>query len=227
MKKGNNLEFLKRWILFAEMDRSELEQVNNLLESESFNSGDTLFLEGEVGDKAFFLKKGRVKVIKSTPTGDEQILDIFQPGELFGEVVLFGIGEYPATAVAMEQLQVEALSREKFREYFNQHPKIAWGMLSIMARKLYRAQSKIRDLGQRDAKGRVATLLLDLLNNSGDFQTEQAILDINRQEMADYIGTTRETVSRTLSEFRSLKLVEMKDNRIYIKDLAGLKQWIE
>ena len=73
------------------------------------------------------MKKGRVKALKSNTEGEEQILEILQAGDVFGEVVLFGIEEYPATTVAMEDTDVLFLSRSKFKEYFYQNPESRLG----------------------------------------------------------------------------------------------------
>ena len=93
-------------------------------------------------------------------------------------------------------------------------------MLHEMAIKLRNAQSKIKNLGLRDTKGRVATLLLNLYRKHGD-ENNEFTLELNRQEMASLLGTTRETVSRTLSEFRNEGLIELDGNRVKIKDLEG------
>lgn len=224
MSMVNEYRYLKSFPLFAEMTEEELSEIHQLLEIRTYPDGKTLFFQGDRGEGVYFLKKGKIKAIKSSPDGSEQILEILQPGDVFGEVVLFGIEEYPATTVAIGEVEVSFLSIANFRNYFNENPQIGWGMLRVMALKLKRAQHKIKNLGLRDTKGRVATLLIDLLYEFGDSQ-EEIKLDINRQEMASFIGTTRETVSRTLSEFKNEGLIDIEGNKIYIRDIKGLKEW--
>ena len=166
-----------------------------------------------------------MKVIKTTEDGSEQILEILQAGDVFGEVVLFGINNYPATARTMEDIKVNFLNRDDFKEYFNKNPQIAWGMLKVMAKKLAKAQHRIENLGLRNTKGRVARLIMDLLDDFGDKQDE-FVLDISQSDLANFIGTSRETVSRTLSEFRKKDLLKMTDNKIIINDLDGLKNYL-
>ena len=221
---SEDIKYLKSYVLFSYMELKHLEEISQLLERRSYPAGSTIFYEGEEGQGVYFLKKGRVKALKSNTEGEEQILEIMQAGDVFGEVVLFGIEEYPATTVAMEDTDVLFLSRSKFKEYFYQNPEIGWGMLHEMAIKLRNAQSKIKNLGLRDTKGRVATLLLNLYRKHGD-ENNEFTLELNRQEMASLLGTTRETVSRTLSEFRNEGLIELDGNRVKIKDLDGLARW--
>lgn len=218
--------FLKKIPFFYNMVDKHLFEIYGLLEKRHYRSGRTLFFQGEEGQSVYFLRKGKIKALKSNLAGEEQILEILQPGDVFGEVVLFGIEEYPATTVAMEDADVLLLSRSKFKSYFKKNPDIAWGMLQEMAQKLRNAQSKIENLGLRDTKGRVAILLIDLLYKFGDDTKNELSLNLNRQEMASLIGTTRETVSRTLSEFKAEGLVDINANKVLIKDLAGLKKWI-
>ncbi len=224
MYKAEDYSFLKNFTLFSKLDEKNMSEVIKLLGKNSYPAGSTLFFQGDAGENVYFLRTGKIKALKSSPSGEEQILEILQAGDVFGEVVLFGIDEYPATAVAMEDAEVVFLSRSKFKDYFYKNPALGWGMLQEMALKLHRAQKKIEDLGLRDTKGRVAILLIDLLYKFGD-KNNGLSLELNRQEMASFIGTTRETVSRTLSEFKNEGLIEVNGSRIFIKNMEGLKQW--
>ncbi|MFW6270669.1 MAG: Crp/Fnr family transcriptional regulator [Bacillota bacterium] len=218
----DELSLLKKSTLFSELDRKQLEELSELLLRKIYSQNDVLFYQGDPGENVFFLKKGKVKALKRSSDGEEQILDIFQRGDVFGEVVLFGVEDYPASAIAMEEVEVATLSKIAFKNYFYKNPDLGWGMLQEMARKLRQAQNKIETLGLKDTKGRVATLLIDLLYRFGDIDSK-AVLELNRQEMANFIGSSRETVSRTLSDFKNEGLIEISGNRIYIKDMQGLR----
>lgn len=223
MNKLDEYKFLQQFSLFSGMSEKHLVEIIELLERKKYGEGSTLFFQGDIGENVYFLRKGKIKAMKSNPAGEEQILDIFQPGDVFGEVVLFGIDEYPATAVAMEDSELVTLSRSRFKNHFYKHPELGWGMLQEMALKLHRSQKKIENLGLRDTKGRVATLLIDLLYKFGD-KKNQLVLELNRQEMASFIGTTRETVSRTLSDFRNEGLIAISGSKILIKNIEGLRK---
>ncbi|MFW6238517.1 MAG: Crp/Fnr family transcriptional regulator, partial [Halanaerobiales bacterium] len=138
--KRENINYLREFILFSRMGDQNLKQIKELMVTKRYSPGEVIFLAGEKGDRVFFLKQGKVKVTKTSRTGDEQILEIIQPGEVFGEVVLFGIPEYPANAEAAGKVEVEYLTREKFRRFFCDNPEVGWGMMEVMARKLARSQ---------------------------------------------------------------------------------------
>ncbi len=217
-----NTDFLKNFLLFSEMDKKALKEISSLLETKIYLNNYTIFFEGEAGSKVFFLREGRVKVIKSNQSGDEQILEIIQPGEVFGEVVLFGVDNYPATTRTMGKVKVDLLTRDKFKNYFKDNSDIGWGMLKVMARKLARSQHKIENLGLRKTRGRVANLLIDMLSDFGDSE-RNVILNLNQQELADLIGTSRETVSRTLNQFKREGMIKIKGNKLTILDLERLQ----
>jgi len=222
---STEIEFLRKLTLFSGLKDKDLIEINNLLESETYNEGCMIFNQGEKGYRVYFVKKGRIKIIRTSEDGNEQILEILHSGDVFAEVVLFGINSFPATAITLSNVTVQYLSRERFKTYFNRNPQIGWGMLEVMAHKLFRAQRKIENLGLRNTKGRVAALIIDMIS---DFETDISLkLDINRQDMASLIGTTRETVSRTLSDFKKEGLIKIEGNNLDITNIDGLKRYIK
>lgn len=222
---NNDFEYLKEFILFSELNNNQLSEINKFINTKTYPSGYTLFQEGDKGERVFFLKNGKVKVMKTKMDGSVQILEILQPGDVFGEVVLFGINEYPATARTLEDIKVDFLYKDDFKTYFNNNTQIGWGMLKVMAQKLAKAQHRIENLGLRNTKGRIARLIMDMINDFGNKQNE-FVLDISQKDLADFIGTSRETVSRTLSEFRKNNLVELSNSKLIVKDIEGLKKYL-
>ncbi|MFW6268485.1 MAG: Crp/Fnr family transcriptional regulator [Bacillota bacterium] len=220
----NNLSYLKDFVLFSKMSKKQLQEIYKLLRHKSYPKGFTLFTQGEKGEKVYFLRKGRVKVIRSTPSGNEQILEIIKAGEVFGEVVLFGIDNYPATTRTMEEIETDILMRSDFKSYFHNNPQIGWGLLKVMASKLSKAQKKIEDLGLRDTKGRVANLILEMMKDSD--QENKFILYLNQSEIANIVGTSRETVSRTLNEFKNENIIKFNNNHLIVKDLEKLNNYL-
>lgn len=222
--KKDKVNILRNFLLFSEMNEDELADISKLIKKKVYSKNQIIFMQGEEAEKVFFLNKGKVKIIKTTPDGSEQILEILEPGEVFGEVVLFDIGSYPATTRTMDEVEVFVLSRSEFRKYFNKNPEIGWGMLKVMARKLRNSQKRIENLGLRTTKGRIASLLIDMME---DYEEEnKVILNFNQSDLANYLGTSRETVSRTLSQFRKQGLIKTKGKKLSIIDLEGLKQYL-
>jgi len=98
-------------------------------------------------------------------------------------------------------------------------------MLEVMAQKLRSSQRRIENLGLRNTKGRIASMLIDMMKDL-DHNQNKVILNFKQRELANYLGTSRETVSRTLSEFRKKELIKTKGKKLFILDLEELKQYL-
>ncbi len=222
-----NIEYLKQFVLFSQLEEKQLKEVDKLMNTKSFPEDYTIFFEGDKGENIYFLKKGKVKILKATASGKEQILEIIKPGNVFGEVVLFGFDEYPATTRTVNHVTVDILSRKKFKKHFNQNPDIAWGMLNVMAKKLYKSQHRIKNLGLRDTRGRVTSFIIDMAKEAKGNSFKNVPINISQQEIADYIGASRETVSRALNSLRKINLIDIKRNKLLVYDLDKLKSYLE
>ncbi len=217
---NKNIELLKNFSIFASFEQKRLEEIADLLQDRSFSEGETIFMEGENGSHMYFLKSGQVKIVKTSPEGKEQIIKFLGSGEVFGEVVLFGIETYPATTICQQKTETLILSRDDFRNYFLSHPEIGWGMLKTMARKLYFTQGRIKSLALKNSRSRTAQALLDL----AEVKDDRAVLkDLNQAELASYLGVTRETISRNISKFKDEGLIKKQGSKFIIENIQELE----
>ena len=210
--------FLKSFLIFSDLKESQLEDIFELMSEKSYKKGETIFLAGDKGDSMFFLREGKVKITRNSPDGKEHIVKFIEPGEVFGEVILFGHKIYPANTTCLEDSRLSVLKRDDFKEYFLEHPEIGWGMLKTMADKLYFSQSRIESLALLDSKSKIIQALLDMST-----EDDVALEEMSQQQLANYLGLTRETVSRNLSQLKDDDLIENKGRKIYIKDREGLE----
>ncbi len=215
------IELLKNFSIFSSFEQDHLENIAEFLKNRSFVPGETIFREGDSGSYMYFLKSGRVKIVKTSAEGKEQIIKFLGPGEVFGEVVLFGIETYPATTICQQETEVLVLSRNNFRNYFLNHPEIGWGMLQTMAQKLYFSQKRIKSLALKNSRSRTAQAILDLAEN----QEGRAVLkNVNQKELAHYLGVTRETISRNFSKFQEEGLIIKQGSNVIIKNVQQLEE---
>lgn len=224
---GEDLSYLKEVALFSGLDPEELRQVAKIAMERRYRKGMVIFVEGEPGEAVFFVKSGKVKLSKPAADGREQILALLQPGEIFAEVVLFDEGPYPATAEAIEDTVVGMIRNKDMEKLVRNNPEISLKMLKVMNQKLRHAQTLIRDLALKDTSGRLAGMLLKLAAEYGQ-RTEDGIrisLPLTRQEIANLIGTSRETVTRLLSEFQRARVLEINRQEIVILDAKKLRSW--
>lgn len=213
---------------FSTLSEENLEKIIDLMIIRNYKKGEVIFFEKEQGEGLFFIKSGKVKITKIVESGDEQILHILKQGKIFAEVVLFDGGNYPATAIAMEDSQIGILRNSDIERLITEIPEIAFEILKVMSKRLRRAQKTIRNLGLKNTKSRTASILLQLAKEHGlDSLNENQVeinLSLSQQELANLIGASRETISRILGKLKKKDLITTSRQQIIIKDLTGLKK---
>lgn len=220
---------MKKIFLFSYLDDQQLEEVDGLIMERTYQKGRIIFVEGEPGEAVFFLKSGRIKISKQAEDGREQILHFIHPGEVFAEVVLFDGGPYPATAEAVEDSKVGLIRNSDMERITLSNPGIALGMLKIMARRLRMAQKQINDLALMDTSRRMASTLLFLAAEQGvpcSGGGTAIDMSLTNQDLANMIGTSRETANRILSDMRRQKAINVDRKQIVITDMKRLKSWL-
>ncbi len=225
---GSNLQFLKKIPLFAYLTGDQLEKIEKVIIERRYRKGRIIFMEGEPGEAVFFVKAGRVKISKQTSDGREHILHFINPGDVFAEVVMFGDGTYPATAEVVEDSTIGLIRNVDMERIIQENPGIALGFLKIMARRLRISQQQLIELALLDTTRRAASMLLFLASEQGT-KTDQGIeidISLTNQDLANLIGTSRETVNRILSDFRRQKAISVNRGRVTILDKYKLKSWL-
>jgi CRP-like cAMP-binding protein len=220
-----HVELLKKVSLFANNEESELERVSALLVERNCPRDTNIVSRDEPGDAMFIILKGRVKIVILGDNGREVILNILKAGDFFGEMALLDDQPRSANVVAAEDSQLLMLKRETFAEHIRKSPATALNMMAELAKRLRRADELISNLALLDVYARVAHILIDLAKRDGE-DVEEGILIRERptqQDIASMIGTSRETVSRVLSEFQRRGFVEMRGRDILLsRKLAGV-----
>jgi len=220
--------YLKQIPLFADLNEEELKKIADLAITKRYRKNMYIFLEGEPGTAFYFVKSGTIKLFQVLEDGREKILHFVREGDIFAEVVLFDGGPYPATAQTMEDTEVGCISNEDMEELLRRNGEMAVKILKVMSRRLRQAQNHIRDLALKGAYGRLASALLNLAEEYGKDKGGNVLIDLSlsQQELANLIGTSRETVARILSEFRRLGAIRIDRQRITLVDPGQLKDWV-
>lgn len=209
---------LQRVSLFEKVDEAELGRLTRLLVPRQVTKDTRIVTRGEPGDSMFIIAKGRVKVMFYGENSREVILTILKEGEFFGEMSLLDGLTRSANVVATEDSTLLILRRDSFAEHMQKSPATALNIMAELSRRLRRADEIIGNLSTLDVYGRVAHIMIDLAKRDGE-ETEAGILIRERptqQDIASMIGTSRETVSRVLSEFQRRGFVEMRGREILL-----------
>ena len=218
-------ELLQKVALFQSVDREELTRIASMLTPRDVPKDAHVVTQDEPGDALFIIAKGRMKVVLYGENGREVILTLLKAGDFFGEMALLDHQPRSASVIALADARVLVLKRDQFAEHIRNSPTTALNVMAEISRRLRRADEIIGNLATLDVYGRVAHIMIDLAKKDGE-EVEGGILIRERptqQDIASMIGTSRETVSRVLSEFQRRGFVEMRGREILLsRKFAGV-----
>lgn len=215
--------------MFENLDCDELVAIVNKIKHKSFEKGELIFREGNISDVLYFVNTGRIKIYKYTKDGKEQILHILSEGDFFGELNLLKSTIYTFNAKAIDKTNVCILTKQEFKNIMIQNPEISIKLLESVGDRLSEAENLAQNLATNDIDSRMAYLLLDLTEKYGMSNDEylSVKLPLSREEMANYIGVTRETISRKLKKFEDEGLIKLVGTKkIMILDKEKLEDYI-
>src|SRR5579875_2552456 len=165
--------------------------------------GQDVFHEGDAGDRLFLVIDGKVKISRSASDGRENLLAVLGTGDMFGELSLFDPGPRTATVSAVTDAVLASLDHDDLRPLLLERPAVAVQLLQALAQRLRRTNEAMADLVFSDVPGRVAKALLDLSDKFGEAEDDGLRVrhDLTQEELAQFVGASRETVNKALSEF--------------------------
>ncbi|MEP6574211.1 MAG: Crp/Fnr family transcriptional regulator [Gemmatimonadota bacterium] len=215
------LEVLKKVPLFASLPEGELAVFAELARERSYPKGSVILFEDDQGDSLYLVAAGQVKVVLIGEDGREVILSVLGEGSFFGEMALIDDQPRSAHVIAMADASVLVLRREDFQTRLRASPEVAIALLRELSRRLRRADEKIGSLVLLDVNGRVADLLLRFAEEEGG---DKITKKVTHHVIAQMIGSSRETVSRTLRDFVERGLISVTRKDISLMDRPALEQ---
>ena len=205
--------------LFERMTYEEQDELRSMMSRTTLRRGETLFNEGEDGDRLYILVSGKVKLGHTSPDGRENLLAVLGPGEIVGELTLFDPGPRSTTATAVAPTELLNLEHGQLMSFIETHPALAKDMLRALAQRLRRTNTALADLVFSDVPGRVAKALLDLADRFGS-TTDDGI----HEELAQLVGASRETVNKSLAEFVSRGWIRLEGRAVTLLDVDRLRR---
>ena len=206
--------------LFSELDEEELAMVSALAYTRSAAKDATIFNAGDEGDAVYVVASGKVKIVVASSDGREFILAVLGAGQVFGEMALIEQAPRSAAVVTVTAVEMLVIARQDFQHLLNTEPRISRKLLTILSRRLRRANSKMESLAYMDVAGRLARYLLDLAKDHGQ-RVGNGWVVVRRPTHADIahsIGTSRETISRLINEFEEGFGLVNKGKFTYIRE---------
>ena len=219
-----NLQILKKSLLFSGLDEENLHEVATIAAKRVFSKGEALFADGDPATGFYLLASGSIKLCKISPDGKEKVLHFVHPSETFAEAAFFGDGKYPAEARALEKGEALFFPRESFMGLLERNPRFSLNLIISLSLLLRRFARQIEELSFAEVPARLAAYLVELSSKkSTSFQGKTYIdLDTKKGELASRLGTVSETLSRSLKKLKDEGIIDVEGSRVIIHDMVRL-----
>jgi CRP-like cAMP-binding protein len=209
------LDSLRHIPLFSEVGDDDLEALAALLIERRFPKHKTIVEEGLPGDYMYVIREGRVQVSKLSDDGREKILEFLEAGDFFGEMSLLDNAPRSASCRALTESRVLALSRNDFLNAMRKSPDLAMAVVQELTRRLRQIDEQASSLSFQRVKERTMGLLTRLAKDGGDGGRRMTPA-LTHQQIADMIGTSRETVTRALKGLKEQGWLEQEGKKYLV-----------
>ena len=206
--------------LFSQLRESDLELLTGMFKPRDYSKNRVILFAHDPCDAFYIVLSGQVKVMLIAEDGREVVLSLVRDGDFFGEMSLMDDEPYSSSAIAMEDSRLLVLHRDEFRRCIAEMPEMSFGLLRALCGRLLEADHRIGGLMLLDVTGRVAHLFLEMAaKGDGEFIADAP----THQIIAQMVGSSRETVSRTVSALVAQGMIETAKNGLRILDRAALE----
>lgn len=221
--------WLHTTLLFQGLSQSQLSQILEIAQLQSWKKNQLICRQNTPASGFFIIKAGRVKVYKVSPSGKEQILNIFKAGENFAEVAALDGQPFPASAAALSQVELVFFPRSEFMNLVNADPSIAINMLISLSNHLRHLVGVIENLSFKDVPQRLAEYLLQLSALETETATDRTplsnpvTLDLTKTQLAAVLGTIPATLSRAFYRLDHEGIIAVEGSQVTILDRERLQ----
>jgi CRP/FNR family cyclic AMP-dependent transcriptional regulator len=212
--------------IFRDLTMEQRARVERTISYAAYPAGQIFYAPEEHGDRLYMLRRGRVRIYKLSPEGRALTLLVLEPTSIFGEMALVDDWQHDSFAEAMSECTIGTVSRNEMRRTLSTHPAVALRFMNIMSQRLRALESKLADIAFKSVPQRLATVLLNLADTQSERQESgpPAVVRYTHQQLAEMIGSYRETITKAIGEFREAGLIRVEEEAIYLTDMARLQE---
>lgn len=209
--------------IFNHLECDQMEEIMRVTHPVTFSKGQTIYQAGDRSDSLYIVSEGKIRITRMSESGKEQLLRLLLPGHFAGELSLFSESIHEDYAIAMEQTSVCTIHRTEFQDILLKYPSIAMKVLAEFSKRLEQSERQAARVATESVETRLAHYLVEVL---GTAHTSLVIeLPMTKKDLASYLATTPETLSRRLSDLEAQGFIRLISNRkIKILDPDGLMQ---
>lgn len=218
---------LREVALFAGLSEADMEAIGHATTMTHCVRGQQILSPDDPPDRIHIIKKGRFRVYRTTMDGKQLTLDIFERGTILGDMDMLGQDRLPeAYAEAIDDGVICTISPDELRRLIERHPVIGVNIIRHLSGRLQAAERELEVMAYQRVDQRLARKLLDLAQRFGISTARGTLIQarLTQQELAEMVGTTRETLAHTLGDFRRRNLLDSTAHRVLIRDAERLTE---
>jgi CRP/FNR family cyclic AMP-dependent transcriptional regulator len=222
-RRTRRLDLLRSIPLFADIPESKVESLLDDVRLREYAKDDIIFRQGDESREVYFVLKGKIRVFRISPAGEETSIDIFSTNDVIGEMAAIDYQPRSATAKAITKAALLTMSQEDFLRHVRTMPDLAFALARMLSQKLRWTAAFAESIAQFDAAGRLLHILLLYRERFGrevvPGKRYEIELELNQSDLASMVGARREWVNRLFSEWKRRGLVEFNRDVVTIVDL--------
>ncbi len=211
---------IERVPIFNNLDKSEMEEISSIISRKQFKKNEMIYMAGQTGGSLYVINDGKVKITRISSSGKEQVIRILEAGEFMGELSIFGSSLLMDNAEALTDTSMCIIDKRDLKDLLKKYPLISFKIMEELSGRLERAEALIENINLNSVEKRLSDILLDLSDEAGKIK-----LNLSKRDLASQIGMSGETLSRKLSAFQELGIIELIGHRkINILNRAALEE---
>lgn len=213
--------------LMATIDnKKSLEDLKNESNTNTYKKRQVIYKEGAHPHYLYYIIRGKVKTYKTHEDGKDLVIDLFNEGDFFGYVALLEGTSYKENAESMEETELALIPMKDFEDLVNSNPATSRKFISMLAKNLVEKEKQLLGIAYNTLRKKVAEALISLLKKYHVNKKDPYLIDISRDDLATIAGTATESLIRTLSDFKSENLIDIKSGKVVISDSRKLENLI-
>jgi CRP-like cAMP-binding protein len=220
---AEKLRYLSELTVFQDLSPREMQELNRIITMSTVPRGRVFYRPEEPGEVLFILKEGRVQLYRISPEGKKLVITTLGPHTLFGEMALLGTKMHNTFAEAIDDCLICVMSRTDLERLILNKPQVALRILEVTGKRLREAEERLENMAFKGIPARLASLLLRLAEEQGSDE----IAGLTHQDLAESVGTYRETATQVLNDLKSQGLIEIGRKRIKVLDSVRLSEIAE
>ncbi len=213
--------------IFQGLQAHERAEVEQLIAYSRYPAGQIFHAPDEPGEQLFVLRSGRVRIYKLSPEGRALTLMVLEPVTIFGEMTLVGQWLHDTFAEALSECTIGVIGRASLNRILERYPPVAIAFMQLMGQRLRALEAKLADIAFKSVPQRLASLLLNLARLTGEAEQPgeaASVVRYTHQQLAEMIGSYRETVTKAIGDLREAGLIRIEDEAITLIDPLRLRR---